>query len=281
MHNYVIADSFCDRPFTGNPVAIFFDCDNLSSGKMQAIASQMNLSETTFICRPNGEADANIRIFTPVNELPFAGHPLIGTALAVSLMEEKDSVVFETLKGNFRFNISNENYNGNNESAYIDMEMPKPIVTAYEHKEDLLLAAKLKHSTLPIELYDVGPRHVFVGVKNEASLAKISPDIKRLAEHQNMALLCFCKCDDHWRLRMFSPAYGVIEDAATGSAAAPLALHLARHGLIGFGDEIKIVQGIEMGRESVMYGTAGKEDGGFFLKAGGQVIIAARGVYFD
>lgn len=277
MHNYVIADSFCNRPLTGNPVAIFFDCDDISSGKMQAIASQINLSETTFICRPKGDADANIRIFTPVNELPFAGHPLLGTALAISLKEKKDSVVFETQKGNFRFNISNES----NQSAYIDMEMPIPIVTAYELEEELLLAAGLKHSILPIEIYDVGPRHVFVGVKDEETLAEISPDIKRLAEHKNIALICFCKRDDHWRLRMFSPAYGVIEDAATGSAAAPLALHLARHGQIDFGEKIKIVQGIEMGRESVMYGTAWKKDGAVFLKAAGQAIIAAQGVYFD
>ncbi|MEF2482179.1 PhzF family phenazine biosynthesis protein [Vibrio mimicus] len=280
MHNYIVVDSFSRKPLKGNPVAVFFDCDDMSCEKMQSIASQINLSESTFICNPVSGGDVYVRIFTPVNELPFAGHPLLGTALAIAINEKKSKLVLETKKGNYTFEVEMENY-GRNNIAYINMEIPEPIVMPYKNVESLLLAAGLTESTLPVEQYDVGPRHVFVGVNHEQILAKISPDLKELAKHHNMALLCFCPCDSYWRLRMFSPAYGVAEDCATGSAAAPLALHLARHGLIEFGEEIKIVQGVEMCREAIMYGTAYKGDGKYYLKSGGHAIIAARGVYFD
>ncbi|PKF80049.1 2,3-dihydro-3-hydroxyanthranilate isomerase [Vibrio sp. vnigr-6D03] len=281
MHSYVVADSFCERPLSGNPVAIFFDSDDIPTEKMQLMASQMNLSESTFVCRTNGNADVNIRVFTPVNELPFAGHPLLGTALAISIRDGKNSIVFETKKGNFRFNISDQKHEGETQSAFINMEMPEPVISSYHSYEHLLEAAGLDRSTLPIELYDVGPRHVFVGVKDEKTLANIKPDINKLAKHKDMALLCFCESDGYWRLRMFSPAYGVVEDAATGSAAAPFALHLARHGKINFGDQIKIIQGIEMGRESIMYGTAFDGSNSFTLQVAGHAIISAQGVYFS
>ena len=83
MHRYAVVDAFADEPLRGNPVAVFFDADDLSAAQMQRIAREMNLSETTFVLAAQHGGDARIRIFTPVNELPFAGHPMLGTAIAL------------------------------------------------------------------------------------------------------------------------------------------------------------------------------------------------------
>lgn len=279
MHNYTIVNSFGKRLFCGNPVAAFFDCDDLDSLVMQNIAAELHLSETTFICSPKKNGDAYVKIFTPVNELSFAGHPLLGTALVLFNKTNSSNLKIETKKGVFNFFI--RQVKESPLTAYVQMEQPIPIISPCEYQQELLEALGLEESTLPIEVYDVGPRHVFVGVENISILSKIRPDLKKLAAFINMAALCFCPDDiGTWRLRMFSPAYGVSEDAATGSAAGPLAMHLARHGLIEFGKEIEILQGVEMGRPSYMKGLIKIENNIPYLAAGGFAFQIAIGQYF-
>lgn len=103
MHRYVVIDAFASEPLQGNPVAVFFDCDDLSGERMQRMAREMNLSESTFVLRPQQDGDARIRIFTPVNELPFAGHPLLGTAIALGAETDKDRLFLETRMGTVPF----------------------------------------------------------------------------------------------------------------------------------------------------------------------------------
>lgn len=279
MYKYTIVNSFGNKLFTGNPVAVFFNCDDLDDYYMQKLAAEINLSETTFIRSPIKGGDFNVKIFTPVNELGFAGHPLLGTALALAKETGLSQINIETQKGVYRFSIDSvkeEPY-----TAYVKMEQPNPVISSYEYRQKLLEALGVEKSTLPIDMYNVGPRHVFVGVEHIEILEKINPDLKKLSQFNNMAALCFCPNDaDSWRLRMFSPAYGVAEDAATGSAAGPLALHLCRYGLSEFGKMIEIIQGVEMKRPSYMNAVAKKTNEEFLLEAGGYAFQVAMGQYF-
>lgn len=279
MHEYYLVDAFSKSPLKGNPVAVFFAADDLNEKQMQAIASQMNLSECTFVMEGQDSYDALVRIFTPVNELAFAGHPLLGTALAFSIKHGKSSLRFKTSKGLFQFKVIDERMDGQRVIGNVEMEQPSPHHSLYERAEELLQAVKRPSSTLPVEMYDVGPRHVFVGLEHEKQLSEITPDLNNLATHNNMALLCFSPGTRHWRLRMFSPAYGVTEDAATGSAAGPFVLHLARHGLVPYGKKVTMLQGKEMGREAIMWGCATLNGEDVRLKAGGNAICMGRGHY--
>lgn len=286
MHDYLVVDAFTREPLAGNPVAVFFDCADLDARLMQAIASEMHLSECTFVLPPTAGGDHRIRIFTPVNELAFAGHPLLGTAVALRAVYGGESLLLETARGLVPTRVVSD---GRADEVW--MRQPIPEWEPYEHSEQLLAALGVAGSMTPVEAYRNGPRHVFVGLESTAALCALRPDHKALSELPDMAANCFAGAGPEWRARMFSPAYGVVEDAATGSAAGPLAIHLARHGLAKFGAEIRIRQGVEMGRPALMRARAtvteagdGAADGvpGALrsVEVGGHGVVAARGTIY-
>ncbi|MFE2102299.1 PhzF family phenazine biosynthesis protein [Streptomyces sp. NPDC059468] len=276
MHEYIVVDAFARRPLEGNPVAVFFDAADLTAELMQRIAREMNLSEVTFVLPPDQGGDARIRIFTPVNELPFAGHPLLGTAVALGHTLKEDRLLLETAMGVVPFQLHDDEG-----SPAVRMEQPIPTWEPYEHRAELLEALGVTESTAPVEIYRNGPRHVFVGVESVAALSALKPDHRALSRFTDMAANCFAGEGTHWRTRMFSPAYGVVEDAATGSAAGPLAIHLARHGRCGYGESLEILQGVEMGRPSLMLATAdGTGEHVRSVQVGGHGAIAARGTLY-
>ncbi|QKW08094.1 PhzF family phenazine biosynthesis isomerase [Streptomyces sp. NA04227] len=281
-HRYVVVDAFATEVLRGNPVAVFWDADDLTSDQMQRIAKEMNLSESVFLLSPTVEdADVRTRIFTPVNELPFAGHPLLGTAVAVGLDRRADHLRFETKMGVVPFEVDRtpaEQFGGG--VAYISMEQPIPVHEPYEHAEALLEALGIDSSTLPVEIYRNGPRHVFVGLPDADALAALHPDHRALSAFPDMAANCFAPEGERWQTRMFSPAYGVVEDAATGSAAGPLAIHLARHGLVEYGKTIEIHQGVQLGRRAVMFAEATLKDDSTELdrvRVSGHGTVASEG----
>lgn len=246
---YVVADAFTDKPLEGNPVAVFTNASGLEATDMQRIAREMNLSETTFVFPPRADGDFHVRIFTPVNELPFAGHPTLGTAVVLGEQCRTSQIKLETAVGTVPFTLRRAN---DGRILCASMQQPIPVWEPYEHAEVLLEGLGLESSRLPVEVYRNGPRHVFVGLPSIQALSSLKPDLRILATLTDMAANCFAGSGYEWRMRMFSPAYGVAEDAATGSAAGPLALHLIRHGLLNLGEWIEICQGVEMGRRSVM-----------------------------
>ncbi|KJK52171.1 2,3-dihydro-3-hydroxyanthranilate isomerase [Lentzea aerocolonigenes] len=277
MHEYVVVDVFTDTPLRGNPVAVFLDAGDLPAERMQEIAREMNLSETTFVLPPQDDGDVRVRIFTPVNELPFAGHPTLGTAIALAESIPGDLLLMETHMGTIPFRL--DRVGGRVVSAR--MRQPNPTWAPYGQTDDLLAALGLQRSTLPVEVYRNGPRHVYVGLPDVAALSRVMPDQRALAAHLDVAVNCFADAGTHWRTRMFSPAYGVAEDAATGSAAGPLAVHLIRHGLLSSGEEIEIRQGVEMGRPSTMYAVArGTREEIDEVEAAGSAVVVARGVFY-
>jgi trans-2,3-dihydro-3-hydroxyanthranilate isomerase len=272
---YVIADVFTDTPLQGNQVAVFTDAREIPEDKLQPIAKEMNFSETVFVYKPEGDGHAKIRIFTPLSELPFAGHPTLGTAFILSAPLSLEEIKLETGAGVVPVRLERED----GRIVFGRMTQPLPTVEPYNGEEQLLEVLGVARSELPVEVYDNGIKHVYVCLGSEDEVAAVRPDLGRLAEESAaMGFSCFAGKGRLWKTRMFAPAGGVPEDAATGSAAGPLALHLARHGRIAFGEEIEISQGVEVGRPSKLYARVeGSADEVERVEVGGSAVTVARG----
>ena len=161
------------------------------------------------------------------------------------------------------------------------MSQPIPEVSPFDREADLLAALRIERSELPIELYDLGITFVYVALPSEEAVAALEPDYTALARIQGyVGTYCFAGSGTRWKARMFAPADGVPEDPATGSAAGPLACHLARHGRIGWGEEIEISQGEEVGRPSTLYARAhGSAEAIERVEVGGSAVVVARGEF--
>jgi trans-2,3-dihydro-3-hydroxyanthranilate isomerase len=162
------------------------------------------------------------------------------------------------------------------------MQQPLPSISPFEREAELLAALGLAASELPVELYDNGMRNVYVALGSEAEVAALRPDLGRLAELAGpvLGVNCFAGSGAKWKTRMFAPGGGVAEDPATGSAAGPLALHLARHGRIEFGQEIEVTQGVEIDRPSKLFARVdGSVDAVERVEVGGSAVVVARGEF--
>ena len=274
-HRYVLCDVFTETPLTGNQLAVFTDGRGLDDETMQAIARELKLSETTFVFPAEQGGHAKVRIFTPATELPFAGHPTLGTAFVLAAPMQLLEIRLETGMGIVRVRLEREGAR----IAFGRMEQPLPNIEPFEPEAELLSALGVERSELPVERYDNGAQHVYVALGSEDEVARLRPDLNRLAELEGVVgVNCFAGAGGRWKTRMFAPASGVPEDPATGSAAGPLALHLARHGRIAFGDEIEITQGVEIDRPSTLYARAdGNADNVERVEVGGSAVVIARG----
>jgi trans-2,3-dihydro-3-hydroxyanthranilate isomerase len=276
VRSYTVADVFTDIPLAGNPVAVFDDGQGLSTEVMQGTARELNLSETVFLLPGEAGADAHARIFTPAVELPFAGHPVLGSAFVLGQRLGLDTVRLKTGSGIVPVSLQRDG------GAVVFGEMQQPIPTweAFDRAPELLAALGVTRSALPIDVYDNGPRHTFVAFDDADAVAALRPDMDALRELGEVGVSCFAMADGHVKTRMFGPGLGVPEDPATGSAAGPLAVHLARHDQISFGERIEIRQGAEVGRPSVLHaqleGSAKQVDR---VTVGGAAVVVARGEY--
>jgi trans-2,3-dihydro-3-hydroxyanthranilate isomerase len=272
-HAYAVVDAFTDRPLEGNPVAIFRDGSGLDAALMQRTARELNLSETVFLLAASDgvEADARVRIFTPATELPFAGHPVLGTAVLVGGERGLQEVRLETGAGVIPVRLQRERG---------EMEQPVPRLEKFAAHDGLLAALGAGRPALPVEAYVNGPRHVMVALEDEAMVSALAPDMAALRELGELGVSCFAGGDGRYRTRMFAPGLGVPEDPATGSAAGPLAIHLLRHGRSRSGDQIELRQGVEMGRPSLLYARAeGTPEKIEHVTVGGMAVVVAHGRY--
>ena len=275
---YVVADVFTDRPLEGNPVAVFTDGRGLTDEEMQRLARELNLSESVFVLPSDADAHARIRIFTPSAELPFAGHPTLGSAFVLAAPLQAPVVRLETGMGVVPVALEREQ----DRIAFGRMEQPLPTWEAFADEEALFAALGVAGSELPVEVYENGPRFVYVALGSEGEVSALRPDFNALLDLPGglVGVDCFAGSGGRWKSRMFAPGSGVAEDPATGSAAGPLAVHLARHGRIGFGDEIEISQGAEIGRPSTLYTRVdGSADHLERVEVGGSAVIVARGEF--
>ena len=274
---YVVADVFTDQPLTGNQVAVFTDARDLDSVTMQDLAREMAFSETVFVLPPQAEdADVRIRIFTPTLELPFAGHPTLGTAFVLAGPLQKIVLRIETGAGVVPVEVEREGP----KIIFAWMDQPIPPWELFDRVDEVFAALGVSGSGLPVEHYHLGPSHIFIELESPEAVAALEPDFAALARACNAGVDCFARTADGWKSRVFVPAHGVNEDPATGSAAGPLAIHLARHGRIAFGDEIEITQGVEIMRASKLYAVAhGSGDQIDRVRVGGSAVVVARGEF--
>jgi trans-2,3-dihydro-3-hydroxyanthranilate isomerase len=236
----------------------------------------MAFSETVFVYPTDSVAHARIRIFTPSTEIPFAGHPTLGTAFVLAQPMQLEVIAIETGSGVVPVWLEREG------PKIVFGRMHQPIPTVEPFDEGPVLAALgVERSELPVELYDNGMRFVYVALRSEDEVAALAPDQRGLSQAAGIAgVNCFAGSGDRWKTRMFAPGAGVAEDPATGSAAGPLAVHLARHGRIGWGDEIRISQGAEIRRPSTLYARAdGSADAIERVEVGGSAVVVARGEF--
>jgi trans-2,3-dihydro-3-hydroxyanthranilate isomerase len=272
---YLIADVFTATPLEGNQLAVFPDGRGLGVDVMQRTARELNLSETVFFLPAEDPADVRLRIFTPAAELSFAGHPVLGSAFVLGETLGASAVTLETGSGLVPVELKRDR----GRIVFGRMVQPIPVAEPYEDAAALLAALGVRESGLPVEAYRNGPRHVYVELPSEAEVTGLWPDQRALAQLPIYANT-FAGRGPAWKTRIFAPYHGVPEDPATGSAAGPLALHLARHGRIGFGEEIEIRQGEEIGRPSRLYARAeGSADKAERVLVGGSALIVARGEY--
>ncbi len=273
VFRYVVADVFTDRPLTGNQLAVFTDAREIPDDSLQAIAREMKLSETVFVYPSEGAGHVRVRIFTPTLELPFAGHPILGTAFVLGGPLQLGVIVIETPAGPVPVELEREGA----KIVFGRMTQPVPPWRPFEREADLLRALGVERSELPVEVYDLGPTHVYVVLGSREEVAALDPDLAALTELE-VGANCVAGSGTKWKTRMFAPYHGVPEDPATGSAAGPLAIHLARHGRIAFGDEIEIEQGAEIQRPSKLFARAvGSAEKIERVEVGGSAVLVARG----
>ena len=275
---YVVADVFTDKPLAGNQLAVFTDAREVPEEELQRLAREINFSETVFVYPPESGGHVRIRIFTPAAEIPFAGHPTLGTAFVLAAPLQLGEIRLETGSGIVPVRLERDE---RGRIVFGRMEQPLPTVEPYSDEQRLLDALGVDDSELPVELYDNGLRHVYVALTSEDAVATLQPDFGRLGELPAvLGINCFAGTGKRWKTRMFAPGGGVPEDPATGSAAGPLALHLARHGRVAFGDEIEISQGTELGRPSTLYARAdGSAESVERVEVGGSAVVVARGEF--
>jgi trans-2,3-dihydro-3-hydroxyanthranilate isomerase len=274
---YVVADVFTDTALQGNQVAVFTDARAIPEATLQPLAREINFSETVYVYPAEQGGHARIRIYTPSVEVPFAGHPTLGTAFILAAPLQLGEINLETGGGIVPVQLERQGPR----ITFGWMSQPIPTVQPYEKVDDLLGALGLKESVLPVEVYDNGLHHVYVALGSEDEVARLEPNVQELAHLPDvLGINCFAGEGTRWKTRMFAPAGGVPEDPATGSAAGPLACHLARHGRIAFGDQIEISQGVEIKRPSKLYARVeGSPEKIEKVEVGGSAVIVARGEF--
>lgn len=277
---YEVVDVFTDRPYAGNPLAVVFGADDLPTEALQSIAREFNLSETTFPVAPTTDAaDYRVRIFTPQDELPFAGHPSIGTSW---LLSQRGTVPLGPLMqecgaGLLPVEVSESGATLTGGEPYAGPPLdPEPLLAAIALGLDDLDPIAAPRST------GTGLCQVHVPVRADA-LVRVVPDPARmLAAHPDRQIYAFAWDGErrHARARMFAPDFGVSEDPATGSAALGFGVWLAASGLVPADGETPytIDQGVEMGRPSVLRGVVTTAGGAVVRsRVSGDVVAVARG----
>jgi trans-2,3-dihydro-3-hydroxyanthranilate isomerase len=281
-------DVFTTKPFAGNPLAVITDGDGLSTAKMQSIAREMNLSETVFIQRPtNNRALARLRIFTTTTELPLAGHPVIGTWFllaelgVVPASEGTVHILQQTGAGilpvEFTF------HNGRPVRVTMTQKAAR-FARARFSRAALAGALGLRPAdlapSLPIEFASTGISNLMVPVARRSVLTKIQMNTRAIAglisSHGTMAY-CFALGSRGKAFARGMLPWGMYEDPATGSACGSLAAYLVHHGQLKPGEQLHVLQGVEMGRPSDIHVEVLAEKGKLTPKVSGSAVRMFEG----
>src|SRR6266508_4482003 len=204
LHRYFVVDVFTDTPLEGNQLAVFTDGRPFSSEQMQRLARELNLSETVFVLPPQAGGDVRIRIFTPGTELPFAGHPVLGTAFVVGTALGGDTVRLETGLGLVPVDLDRSG----ERIVFGWMDQPIPSWQPYERPDELLAALGVEGSLLPVEAYRNGPLHVYVQLDSQAAVAGLHPDFGALGKLEGIGVNCFAGSGSAGRPGCSHPTWG-------------------------------------------------------------------------
>ena len=294
------ADVFSAQPFGGNPVAVFPEAEGLTDDQLQQIAREMNLSETVFVFPPSDPAAVvRLRIFTPTQEIPFAGHPVVGTFYVLAQLglvatpEAVTRVVQECNIGLFPVEL----HVRDGQVFRVVMTQPEPqFLGTVEGTEDLYKIASAlgisKHvisdTKWPIEVVSTGLPVMIVPVRTLTAVRSIRPDASAITELCGRfganGLMAFTTVTVEpsatVHTRMFAPAIGILEDPATGSASGALGAYLVQNGVVDVGPmtELVVEQGYEMERPSnILVRVESDDDAIQSVKVGGQVVMVVEG----
>jgi trans-2,3-dihydro-3-hydroxyanthranilate isomerase len=294
------ADVFTGQAFGGNPVAVFPDAQGLTDYQLQQIAREMNLSETVFVLPPtDAAAVVRLRIFTPTQEIPFAGHPVLGTFYVLAhlgLIAVTDGVTRVMQECNIGL-FPVELHARDGEITRVVMTQPKPLfIGSVEETEDLFDLAKalglsknqIVDTKKPVMLVSTGLPVVIVPVRTLTAVRSIDPDSAAIVEVcgrlgvNGIMVFTTITVEDHSTVhaRMFAPAIGILEDPATGSASGAMGAYLVHNGLVEVGPmtEVIIEQGYEIERPSrILVQVESEDDAIQSVKVGGQVVMVVEG----
>jgi trans-2,3-dihydro-3-hydroxyanthranilate isomerase len=285
--HYHLVDVFTDRLFGGNQLAVFTDGRGVSPELMQSIARELNLAETTFVLpAEKAGTDFRVRIFTPLAELPMAGHPTIGTAFVLAREKKVTGslVTFEEGVGPVPVTIG---------PGRIEMQQPLPSYGARFEAAPIaemlsLDASAIKETGLPLEVVSCGVPFLFVPVRDLEAMRTIRLRLdvwdRLLRTSASPHVFAFTRDVEFpgsaVHSRMFAPANGIPEDPATGGASGPLGCYLVRHGVLEPAPRVEFVseQGIEMGRPSFIH-VAIEQEGGKIsaVRVGGSCYFVGEG----
>ncbi|HET9597971.1 MAG TPA: PhzF family phenazine biosynthesis protein [Anaeromyxobacteraceae bacterium] len=283
---YALLDVFTSRPLTGNALAVFTDARALDAGEMQALARETNLSETTFVlpdpAAPPG-APVRARIFTVAEELPFAGHPTLGTAFAVRGASRAAEVALELAVG-----VIPVAFEDRPEGAFGEMRQRDPVLGHVHAHADVARALGLPEgeldSDLPVQTVSTGLPFAVVPFRSLATLARLRADWSRTeawlagTDARFLYLVCRETSEPAARIHARMIFYGG-EDPATGSAAGCCAAWMVAHGVARPDEPVVIEQGLEIRRPSRLHVRAGRDAGGRVrdVRVGGHVVEVGRG----
>jgi trans-2,3-dihydro-3-hydroxyanthranilate isomerase len=283
-------DVFTSTPLEGNSLAVFLDARGLNDGEMQAIAKEMNLSETTFIFPRDAAIErkegVRVRIFTVAEELPFAGHPSLGTAFALREQKQSDKVVLDLNVG--KIPVSFENANG--KSAFGEMTQVDPKFGANHDREAVAHATGVPvedfDKSLPIQTVSTGVPFAIAPLKSLKALQELQVNVSRAAEYLAKTegkFFYFVSRETvnpkaHLQSRMI---FYNGEDPATGSAAGCTAAWMVQHGVAKPDERVLIEQGVEMKRLSQIFVRASRSDNHVVnVRVGGNSVEVMRGEVF-
>jgi trans-2,3-dihydro-3-hydroxyanthranilate isomerase len=290
FHPISIVDVFAEDKYAGNELAVIRQAESLSGTDMQKIAREMNFSETTFILKDEESGGGfDVRIFTPQSEVPFAGHPTLGTAFIIQqeiLRRPVGEVVLNLKVGPIPVTFT---YRGEAPDVLWMKQIPPRFgetITPERAAQVLGLKPADIDARFPVQSVSTGLPFFIVPLKTREALRRSRVDLRKLFALINRteakAFLLFCpetlSPQNHLQVRVFADALGVPEDPATGSANGCLAGYLARHKYFGAdGVDIRVEQGHEVGRPSLLLLRAGDVAGEVSVSVGGRVIPVARG----
>jgi trans-2,3-dihydro-3-hydroxyanthranilate isomerase len=291
-YEFYIVDVFAEDKYAGNQLGVFRNAEDLSDLDMQMIAKEMNYSETTFILTDDEkEGGYDVRIFTPNEELPFAGHPTLGTAFVIQqeiLKKPVEKIVLNLKVGQIPVSFGYKE----NQPDVLWMKQKTPVFGKEVEKGGMARSLNLDLNAFdekfPVQEVSTGIPFLIVPLKNLACLKKAKVDFQKFMESveniQAKAPLLFCpetrENQNALSVRVFVDYYGIPEDPATGSANGCLAGYLIKHRYFGQNRiDIRVEQGHEIGRPSLLYLKAEEKADEIDVFVGGRAIMVAKGTF--